>query len=1158
LTHLHLRAAGLIGLLVLALAAPVLAGRRQMLPSTTIVINEVEYDSAQSGTDTVHEWFELYNTTGAAQALTNWTIADNFATDTIPSLTLPPYGTCVVAANASGFYANYPGYAGCIVFIADGAIGNGLSNSDDELTLRDPSAAFIDGINWESNATYFSCTGFPCANIAAGHSMERDPAGQDTDTAADFVDRITPTPGASPPGGTPTTTPTRTASATATHTSSPSATPTFGPSPTPTRTPTASPDVLLISALYFDTYWTNEPDEAVRITNAGGSTATLTGYQINGAVFPAATLAPGASIWASKTATAFRAEFGFNPDFEYGGNSDPAVPDMTGSVPAFGNSGGEVLLRNPANTVIDVLVYEGGNTGTPGWSGPSVYRYAPALFGAAGQVLHRKLNQLTGLPAPDTNTAADWAQETGDPINGRKLQFPGWDLDRYVVPAQATQAATVTALIGPDHLYEGVAAAIQSAQTSIQVEGYLFTHRRLAEGLVARQNAGVAVTALLEGAPVGGISDQERWACQQIEAAGGACYFLVEGTDAQGPIHDRYTNLHAKFMVIDGVRYLGGSENFTCASMPDDSKTNGTSGHRGMWLDTTAPVVVARALDIMAHDLDPADHREVKRWSASDPVHGAPPPGYVPSYCAGGTVFPVIFPTPFTTSGSFGFEVVQAPENSLHDQAALLGMLARAGAGDSVLAEQLYEWNYWGLDASNPTADPNVRLEAYINAARRGATVRILLDGTQNGSQSRGGNTGTASYANTIAQNEGLDLQVRVWSPCANCDLHNKTVLVQDGGQSWVHVGSINGSEDSSKENREIALQVGSTALYNFLANVFWRDWAASGGATPTPTPISPPTATPTRSATPTATRTSTATSTAPPTHTPPAPTATSTPLPGPGPCTLSAAKSGNNVVLSWSASSGATGYNIYRGFSPYFAPDVPYATTALLTYTATGVVGDPALNHYYRVGAYNLFGDMRLCDNRVGEFDFALTPDGLNDLALPLDVTAVITDAEGLADWIEVEGGVPFGAVSQLLKWDAPTQNFLAWSHEFGFGDNFAAQTGDYVFVVVNTSAPGVASFVGRVPLPGEVAFALTPGQPSPDCALNFLSLPLDQASLTTADQLSDDIGGVLQALDWESPAQSFFAWSNEFGFGDNFPTTIGYSYVVCLDNTAPANWPP
>jgi len=107
--------------------------------------------------------------------------------------------------------------------------------------------------------------------------------------------------------------------------------------------------------------------------------------------------------------------------------------------------------------------------------------------------------------------------------------------------------------------------------------------------------------------------------------------------------------------------------------------------------------------------------------------------------------------------------------------------------------------------------------------------------------------------------------------------------------------------------------------------------------------------------------------------------------------------------------------------------------------------------------------------------------------------------------------------------------------------------------------------TFTGRPPAPGEVRFNLTPGQPSPNCAMNFLSLPLHHPEITNADQLADAIGipsppgpaTVLQALDWSGPAQSYMAWSNEFNFGDNFATLPGYPYVVCVTDTAPPIWP-
>jgi hypothetical protein len=190
----------------------------------------------------------------------------------------------------------------------------------------------------------------------------------------------------------------------------------------------------------------------------------------------------------------------------------------------------------------------------------------------------------------------------------------------------------------------------------------------------------------------------------------------------------------------------------------------------------------------------------------------------------------------------------------------------------------------------------------------------------------------------------------------------------------------------------------------------------------------------------------------------------------------------------------------------------------------------------------------------------FSLAPD-LSDIAIALDVSGSgITDAESLADFIEAQGGSPPGSVQQLLKWEASGQTFLSWSHEFGFGDNVATETGDFIFLLLTASAPSSVTFTGPMPAPGAVQFALVPGQPAPACALNFISLPFDQAALTTADLLSDDIGGVLQALDWSVSFQNFLAWSNDpgpGGFGDNFATTPGHPYIVCLDNTAPTVWP-
>ena len=279
-------------------------------------------------------------------------------------------------------------------------------------------------------------------------------------------------------------------------------------------------------------------------------------------------------------------------------------------------------------------------------------------------------------------------------------------------------------------------------------------------------------------------------------------------------------------MLIDGEKLLTGSENLNYSSMPADDKSDGTLGNRGVWLITDAPSAVTYALDVLQHDLDPV-HNDIVRWSADHPIYGAPPPTYTVVYSSGGTFYPVQFPTPLTVQGTFAFEMVQSPDNSLRVSDSLLGMVARAGPGDTVLVEQLYERTYWGPVESNPVDDPNLRLEAYIDAARRGAKVLILLDSVFDDAGDPRGNTATCTYVNDIATSEGLDLGCQIANP-TGAGINNNMVLVQAGGHGYVHTGSINGSDNSSKNNREFAVQVQSDAAYHFLADVFWSDYGES------------------------------------------------------------------------------------------------------------------------------------------------------------------------------------------------------------------------------------------------------------------------------------------------------------------------------------------
>jgi phosphatidylserine/phosphatidylglycerophosphate/cardiolipin synthase-like enzyme len=385
----------------------------------------------------------------------------------------------------------------------------------------------------------------------------------------------------------------------------------------------------------------------------------------------------------------------------------------------------------------------------------------------------------------------------------------------------------LTVAIGPDHLFKTIVGQIQQAQRSVQFHGYTLEHPLIAQVLAERAAAGVDVEILLEDGPAGGITWAGMWAARQIEQAGGRVYRMVN-QPSEG-IYDRYRSHHPKAFIVDRRLAMIGSENLGLGGMPSDDVSDGTAGHRGVYLITDALAVVAGLQAIFDADLNPARFRDIQRWPLDDPAY-APPDWYVPQDVSGGDVYPILWPEPLTVVGHVQFEIISAPENSLSSQSGLLGLVGRVEEGDILYVQQLEEPSYWGPGSGSPATDPNIRLEAYIDAARRGAHVRILLDRYFDDATLPRSNAATVRYVNQVARDEQLDL--RVWqSNLTGKGIHNKMVLAQIDGVGYAHVGSINGSEAANKVNREVALQARSDAAFAYLAGLFELDWALSAPA---------------------------------------------------------------------------------------------------------------------------------------------------------------------------------------------------------------------------------------------------------------------------------------------------------------------------------------
>ena len=299
-----------------------------------VLINEIQYNPPQSGTESGYEWLEFYNTRDYTLSLIGWRISDNYGNDSISSVNIPSHGFLVVAAS-SGFYENFPDYSGAIVFVDDGRIGNGLGNSGDYLILRDSEENVIDALSYGEDD---SITSSPHAKVGEGHSMERQPAG------GGFVDNSGPTPGAGlpPPAPTPVPTP------------SPSPAPSVSPTPVIPGTIAGRGDVVINEVQY------NPPQS--------GSESGYEWFEL----YNTRDFAISLSVW--------RVSDNYSSDAISHANISPHgylvvaassafyenYPDYTGAIVfiedgrignGLGNSGDSMTLRDSEENVIDALSY---------------------------------------------------------------------------------------------------------------------------------------------------------------------------------------------------------------------------------------------------------------------------------------------------------------------------------------------------------------------------------------------------------------------------------------------------------------------------------------------------------------------------------------------------------------------------------------------------------------------------------------------------------------------------------------------------------------------------------------------------------------------------------------------------------------------------------
>lgn len=162
-----------------------------------VVINEVFYNvcvpANLCGNDPHDEWIELYNKTSSLINIQNWTITDDQSTDTITtSATFIPAGGFALISHDLDTWIFWGEPEGTLKISLEENIGNGLGDNGDRVILKDGSGTVIDVMSYGNDNSQLNPS---VPDSGQGHSLERDPDGIDTGSAADFVNKITPAPG---------------------------------------------------------------------------------------------------------------------------------------------------------------------------------------------------------------------------------------------------------------------------------------------------------------------------------------------------------------------------------------------------------------------------------------------------------------------------------------------------------------------------------------------------------------------------------------------------------------------------------------------------------------------------------------------------------------------------------------------------------------------------------------------------------------------------------------------------------------------------------------------------------------------------------------------------------------------------------------------------
>jgi len=479
----------------------------------------------------------------------------------------------------------------------------------------------------------------------------------------------------------------------------------------------------------------------------------------------------------SENASSYCWEIGKNPDFEYNYDSNARIPQMI-SYKKFimSNKGKAISLKDTFNHTIDFVTYGNDSYFNNFWVGVSI------PFSGEGVILRRNLDE-DGRPI-DTNTCFDW-------INPRRYGIGQSDFFYENI----LFTGEITTFVSPDCSFQTIVHELRNANDSIYLNIYEFTDPFLCYELIDALLRNVSVYIFLEGSPIGGISDEEKFVLYRIANYGGNIRFIVN--DEKNDVYARYIFNHGKYLIIDNKTVIVESCNWAKTGIPK----NPTYGNREWGIIIKNSVIAQYFLGIF---LDDWDVKRSDSYSFDEMNLSISADYYLDDSFYRGFYNPKFESENFM--GNFSIIPVLSPDNSYR---AICNMIE--SSTESIYVQQLYIYKEWN-DGINPF------VELLVKKAKQDVDVKVILNYNPNYKETNK----KCSITKQFLEKNGVDVKFIFtnWSYFSN--VHNKGLIVDNKS---VLISSINWNENSVMRNREIGVIIKDNEVAQYYADVFFYDW---------------------------------------------------------------------------------------------------------------------------------------------------------------------------------------------------------------------------------------------------------------------------------------------------------------------------------------------